>query len=108
MGIVREWLYTVGDKMHYELVSDHAEVHNENDDRKKDPARGFTPERHFQHIGAVPVDVWHQHCMKIGYYQMDKDSRKKEIIKFLNQFRGWSTVDSIRTHQPNETNVIIK
>lgn len=108
MGTVRELLYNVGDEVHYELISDHADIHNENDDRKKDPARGFSPNRHLQHIGAVPCDVWHQHCKKIGFYEMDRVKRKEEVIKFLNQFRGWSTVEAIRTHQPNETNIIIK
>ena len=108
MGIVRERLYDIGDDVHYELISDHADVHNENDERKKDSARGFSPGRQFQHIGAVPCDVWHQHAMKVGYYHMDKEKKKEEVIKFLNQFRGWSTVESIRTHQPNETIIIIK
>ena len=108
MGTVREGVYVVGDELHYELVSDHADVHNENDDRKKDPQRGFSPNRMFQHIGAVPCDVWHQHCKKVGFYDMDKDARKKEIIRFLNQFKGWSTVENIRTQQANETNIIIK
>ena len=108
MGIVREGVYVAGDEMRYELVSDHAEVHNDNDERKKDLQRGFSPGRMFQHIGAVPRDVWHQHCRKVGFYEMDNAKRKEEIIRFLNQFQGWSTVESIRTRQPNETNIIIK
>ena len=108
MAIVREQLSRIGDELHYELISDHADIHNDNDDRRKDPARGFSPDRMFQHIGAVPCDVWHKHCKEVGYYEMDKEKRKEEIIRFLNKFRGWSTVEEIRTHQPNETNIIIR
>lgn len=108
MAVVREGVYVAGDMVTYDLVTDNADVHNWNDELKKDPARGFSPLRMFQHIGAVPVEIWHAHCKKIGYYEMDKASRKKEIIKFLNQFKGWSCVESIRNPQPNEGNIIIK
>jgi hypothetical protein len=108
MTVVKEEMYDVGDRTYYNVVVDHAEAHNINDDRKKDPARGFSPNRMFQHIGAVPVHVWHAHAKKVGYYEMDKDKRKEEIIRFLNEFRGWSTVESIRTYQPSEANIIIK
>ncbi len=107
-GIVKEAMYDIGDEIHYEAVYDHADVLNVNDDRRKDSGRGFSPGRHFQHIGSVPCDVWHKHCKKIGYNLMDKEKRKEEIIKFLNQFRGFSTVENIRSQQPNETNIIIK
>ncbi len=85
-----------------------ADVVNENIERKADGTRGFSPDRHFQHIGSVPCHVWHAHCKKIGYNQMDNASRKKEVIKFLNQFRQWSPVDSIRTEQPSEGHIVIK
>ena len=108
MGIVRENMIESGDELHYELISDHADVNNYNDDRKKDKTLGFSPDRHFQHIGAVPCDVWHQHAKKVGYYLMDNVKRKEEVIRFLNQFRQWSPVEAIRTTQPNETSIIVK
>lgn len=108
MGTVREELFDVGNEVHYRLITDNADIHNENDDRKKDPARGFSPDRHFQHIGAVPCAVWHAHARKVGFYDMDNAARKKEIINFLNTFRGWSTVENIRTQQANECNIVIK
>ena len=108
MGTIKEGVYIIGDEVHYELVSDHSDIHNTNDDCRKDSQRGFSRERTLQHIGSVPLDVWHQHCRKIGYYEMDNAKRKEEVIKFLNQFQGWSTVEKIRTTQANETNIIIK
>lgn len=109
MAVIKEVLMEQekGDLV-YELVTDEAELVNYNDERKKDTSRGFSPDRHFQHIGAVPCHIWHAHCKKIGYYQMDNETRKKEVIKFLNQFRQWSPVESIRTEQPNEGNIIIR
>lgn len=106
--LVKEEMWSKGDVIGYDAVYDHADVLNTNDERRKDSNRGFSPQRHFQHIGAVPCDVWHKHCKKVGYYMMDKEKRKEEIIKFLNQFRGFATVEAIRTHQPNETNILIK
>lgn len=97
-----------GGEIRYELVTDEAELHNQNDELKKDPNRGFTAGRTMQHIGSVPCHVWHAHARKIGYYTMDNESRKKEIIKFLNQFRQWSPVESIRSEQPSEGHIIIK
>lgn len=110
MGIVKEGLSELpGGKLVYEMVSDHAEVHNENDELKKDPQRGFSELRHIQRIGRVPADIWHAHCKKIGWNNgMDNETRKKELIKFLNQFRGWATVESIRSDQPSEGHIIIK
>lgn len=107
-GIVKEEMITKGDVIEYNAIYDHADVHNVNDDRRKDSNRGFSPERHFQHIGSIPCDVWHKHCRKIGYNLMDNAKRKEEIIKFLNQFRGYTTVEAIRSRQPNETNIIVK
>jgi hypothetical protein len=109
MAVIRELLLEHDDgTLVYELVTDEADVINENIDRKADGTRGFSPDRHFQHIGSVPCHVWHEHCKKIGYNLMDNASRKKEVIKFLNQFRQWSPVESIRTEQPSEGHIIIK
>ena len=108
MGIVKEALYDVGDEVRYEVTVDHAEALNDNDDRKKDPSRGFSSNRMFQHIGSVPVHVWHQHCKRVGFNEMDKAKRKEEIIRFLNQFQGYATVEKIRTREANEANIFIR
>jgi hypothetical protein len=105
---IRETLVEIGDKLHYNLVVDNADIHNYNDMRKKEGTNGFTKERCFQHIGSVPCEIWHRHCMKIGYYEMDGPARKKEIIKFLNEFKGWSPVENIRTRNPNDQHIIVK
>lgn len=108
MTVVRERAWFDGDNLKFDRITDNSAIHNDNDDRKKDPSRGFSPERTLQHIGRIPCDVYHAWAMKIGYYQMDKDKKKAELIKFLQENPQWSPVERLVNHGANDSHIIIK
>jgi hypothetical protein len=94
--------------IHYRKVVNHAPTINENMDRKKDPQRGFTPDRCFQHIARVPPEVFHRWARRIGYYEMDQAQKKVAKYRFLRENPQWLTVEKTVNHGPNDKYVIVK
>ena len=94
--------------IHYRRTTNNAPVINANIESKKDPMKGFTKERMFQHLARIPNDVFHAWALKIGYYQMDKEHRRIERFKFLKENPQWLVVERQVTPTPQDTHVIIK
>lgn len=95
-------------KITYQRVSYVGGVKEDCIERKKSGTRGFSPQRHFQHIARIPADMWHDYCRKTGYYEMDNDGRKKIHLRFLKEHPEYMTVEKLKTETPNDGYIIIK
>ena len=94
--------------IHLRRTVNHAPLINDNEDQKKDPAKGFTPNRHFQRLARVPPEVFHNWAIRTGYYDMDREQRKMAKYKFLKENPQWWTVENLVTKTPSDGHVILK
>ena len=107
--LAREDVWVDGEGLiHYRKVSNNAQLVNDNMDRKKDPAKGFTPERTMQHLARVPAEVYHAWAKKTGYYEMDHEQKKKAKYMFLRDNPQWWTVENLVTPSPNKGHIFTK
>ena len=96
--------------IYYECEEDITDIVNENLAMQKDDNNGFTADRTFRQISNIPKSVYHQFALKTGYYQMDGEQKKKEMNKFLSEYRQYCTCkDGLLKHDTaHQGHIVIK
>jgi len=96
--------------IYYEATENITDVLQENLILQKDDSNGFTKDRTMRQICNIPNAVYHQFAKRTGYYGMDASDKKKELEKFLKEYRQYCTgKDGLLKHDTaNQGNIIIK
>ncbi len=94
--------------IHYQKITYIDDVATENKELQQNGSNGFTKERTMRHVGQIPAQVYHRWATKIGFYQMDKQQKRIEMWRFLNDHPEWRTVDSLVHHTRGEGHLIVK
>jgi len=61
-----------------------------------------------QHLARVPAEVYARWAKKVGYYEMDREQKKRARYRFLMENPQWWTVQELVTKSPNDTRIIVK
>jgi hypothetical protein len=96
--------------IYYEATENITDVLRENEMFQKDERNGFTEDRTMRQMCNVPNAVFHQFARRTGYYGMDGADKKKELEKFLKEYRQYCTgKDGLMKHDTaHQGNIIIK
>lgn len=96
--------------IYYSATEDITDILQENLAYHADPNNGFSPDRNFRMICNIPNSVYHQFAKRTGYYQMDQEGKRKELEKFLKEYKQYCTgTDGLLKHDTaHQSHIIVK